>query len=278
MASEAIHDQRLLKEEAYVDDSRLDVRYRTHQLYTVDRVDFGKWTLERLPWRGSERVLDVGCGPGDLLREMASQHGGWGRLLGMDLSPGMAIKAASLATGLPVSFAVGDAQAIPFPAESFDVVMARHMLYHVPKIDRAVAEASRVLRPGGHLLAVTNSAHTMQQYWDLRREAAARFPDAVLPQKAPERFSLENAPAYLSRHFAHLETHTLAGILRFPRSQPLVDYFASTRSLTMHPGHTDAQWEAVLEFVRGMIEPEITHNGYFDVQKLTGAVVGVKRD
>ncbi len=277
MVASVIHDQRLLREEAYADDSRLDVRYRTHQLYTVDPVDFGRWTLERLPWRGSEWVLDVGCGPGDLLRRMASQHKGWGKLLGLDPSPGMVAKASSMGTGLPVWFAVGDAQALPVLAGSFDVVMARHMLYHVPDIDQAVAEAARVLRPGGRLLAVTNSANTMPEYWALRREAAAEFPDAVLPQNTAARFSLENAPDYLSPHFAQIETHTLPGILRFPRAQPLVDYFASSRSLTMRPGHTAAQWKAVLEFFRGRIESVIALNACFDVNKVTGAVMGVKR-
>jgi SAM-dependent methyltransferase len=277
VAASVIHDQRLLREEAYADDSRLDVRYRTHQLYTVDPVDFGKWTLERLPWSGGEWVLDVGCGPGDLLRRMASQHRGWGKLLGMDLSPGMVARASSLASGLPVWFAEGDAQAIPFPAKTFDVVMARHMLYHVPDIGHAVVEAARVLRPGGRLLAVTNSAHTMPEYWALRREAAAQFPDAVLPQSIPERFSLENAPDYLSPHFAQIETHTLPGTLRFPSAQPLIDYFASSRGLTMRPGHTVTQWEAVLDFVRGRIESVIAREGCFDVNKVTGATVGIRR-
>jgi len=45
--------------DGYADDTQLNVRYRTHALYTVDPVDFGQWTLERLAWRGDERVLDV---------------------------------------------------------------------------------------------------------------------------------------------------------------------------------------------------------------------------
>jgi SAM-dependent methyltransferase len=276
MSDQTMYDQKLLREEAYVDDSHLDVRYRTHQLYTVDPVDFGRWTLERLPWRGGKRVLDVGCGPGDLLCEMARQHQGWQVLVGLDASPGMIAKAAWSARGLPAYFFVGDAQALSFPDGSFDVVMARHMLYHVPDIDRAVAEAARVLRPGGHFLAVTNSANTMPEYWELRQRAKACFPNAVLPQKCPDRFSVENAGLFLSPHFENLETHTLTGTLRFPTAQPLVDYFASSRALTMQPGHTDADWQAVLDFVHSEVETVIAREGRFDVTKVAGAVVGVK--
>lgn len=278
MTSGAIHDQKLLREEAYVDDSCLDVRSRTHQLFTVDPVDFGEWTLGWLDWQGGECVLDVGCGPGELLCSMASRRRGWGRLVGIDLSPGMVSKGTLLARGLQVRFAVSDAQCIPFASGSFDVVMARHMLYHVPDIDRAVAEAARVLRPGGRFLAVTNSSQTMPQYWALRCKVAERFPISVLPQERPERFSLENGGSYLSRHFVRLESHTLPGTLRFHSAQPLVDYFASSRALTMRPGHTEAQWQAVIEFVRSEIETVIAQRRWFDVSKLTGALVGLKRD
>jgi ubiquinone/menaquinone biosynthesis C-methylase UbiE len=169
-------DPKILKEQEYADDSQLDIRYRTHQLHTIDPVNFGQWTLERLPWRSDERVLDVGCGPGGLLCKMARRHTGWAGLVGFNFSEGMIAKARQEADGLPASFFVADAQAIPHPAASFDVVMARHMLYHVPDIDRAVAEATRVLKPGGFFLATTNSAHTMYQSAAIRSRATDQFP------------------------------------------------------------------------------------------------------
>ena len=271
-------DPAILREQAYADDARLDVRRRTHELYTLDPVDFARWTLERLPWRGDERVLDVGCGPGDLLCEMARQHSEWRRLAGFDLSAGMAAQAARQAGGLQVYFCVGDAQAMPFPDRSFDVVMTRHMLYHVPDIDRAVSEAARVLRPGGSVLAITNSAHTMPEYMTLRRRAADRFPGLADPEMITSAFALENGPAFLEPYFEQVAVHTLLGTLRFPTAQPFVDYFASTRALTMPPGHTDAEWQAVLDFVRAETDQVVARQGHFDVTKTTGAIVGVKGD
>jgi SAM-dependent methyltransferase len=268
-------DPTILRQQAYADDSQLDIRYRTHQLYTVDPVDFGRWTLERLPWRGDERVLDAGCGPGDLLRQMA-RRGGWSALVGFDFSAGMAAQAASAAVGLPVHFFVADAQSVPFPDSSFDVVMARHMLYHVPDIDRALAEAARVLRPGGHFLATTNSANSMAEYQAMRDRAAARFPALASPQRPTAPFSLEEGPAFLEPHFDRVETHALPGTLRFPTARPFVDYFASARALVMRPGHSDAEWQEVLAFVQAGTETVIARQGHFDVTKLTGAIVGRK--
>ncbi len=269
-------DPAVLRGQAYADSSHLDIRRRTHQLYTVDPVDLGQWTLEQIPWRGDERVLDVGCGPGDLLRGMASHRDGWGLLAGFDFSSGMAIQAAAAARGLPVCVFVGDAQAISCADACFDVVMARHMLYHVPAMDRAVAEAARVLCPGGTFVVTTNGAHSMQEYQALRHRAAARFSSMICPEMGTERFCLENGPEFLRPYFDRVMCATLTGTLRFPAAQPLVDYFASSRSLTMHPGHSEADWQAVLEFVRAEVQAVIDEHGCFDVTKVTGAIVGHK--
>jgi SAM-dependent methyltransferase len=176
-----------------------------------------------------------------------------------------------------VRFFVGDAQGLPFPEATFEVVLARHMLYHVPDIGQAVAEAARVLGPGGRLLTVTNSAHTMAEYVALRREVAAHLPGVVEPELASGRFSLENAPAWLEPHFQEIQTHVLQGTLRFPSAQPFVDYFASARAMSMLPGHSEAEWQAVLEYVYAKVEAVIARQGYFDVSKVTAAVVGVKK-
>ncbi|MGD2207723.1 MAG: methyltransferase domain-containing protein [Anaerolineae bacterium] len=269
-------DPDVLRQEAYADDTHLDVRRCTHQLYTVDPVDFDRWTLERLPWRGNERVLDVGCGPGDLLCEMAREHEGWDSLVGCDLSAGMIAEARAASAGLAVQWFAADAQALPFPDASFDVVMACHMLYHVPDIDRAIVETARVLRPGGRFLATTNGAHTMAEYRALLERAATRFPAMVQSAKLTDRFSLENAPGLLAPHIDQVQVHTLPGTLRFPSAQPLMDYFVSARALSMHPDHTDAEWQAVVDFVRAETEAVIACQGHFDVTKITGAVTGVK--
>jgi SAM-dependent methyltransferase len=278
MTNEGVYyDQKVLREEAYIDDSRLDVRYRTHQLYSVDPLDFDRWTLGRLPWRGDERVLDVGCGPGGLLCKMARQGTGWRALIGFDLSPGMIAKAVASSECLAVSWFVGDAQTLPFPDASFDVVMARHMLYHVRDVERAVSEAARVLQPGGHFLATTNSANTMPEYRHLQERAAARFPALLRRAASEKRFPLEGAPGLLQPYFDQMVVHTLPGTLRFPAVQPFVDYFASARALMMRPGHTEAEWQAVLDFVRAETEAIVAGEGHFDVTKLTGAISGVKR-
>jgi 2-polyprenyl-6-hydroxyphenyl methylase / 3-demethylubiquinone-9 3-methyltransferase len=122
--------------------------------------------LSILKARGLElaslRVLDVGCGGGILSEEFARA--------GCSVS-GIDQSAASIATAqgharqekLEIDYRVGAAEALPFPSASFDVVVCCDMLEHVADVDKVVAEAARVLRPGGLYLFDTIN-RTPQSY------------------------------------------------------------------------------------------------------------------
>ncbi|HEX6404518.1 MAG TPA: methyltransferase domain-containing protein [Pseudonocardiaceae bacterium] len=100
-------------------------------------------------------VLDVGCGTGDDARELAVLVGPSGRTIGVDASTTMVQEARRRATGsvVPVAFAIGDAQALPFAAASFDACRAERVLQHLRHPALAVTEMARVTRPGGRVVA-----------------------------------------------------------------------------------------------------------------------------
>lgn len=89
-----------------------------------------------------KEVLEVGCGTGMILREIAPVAE---RAVGIDISPGMLEQAK--ARGLDVL--EGSATDLPFEDDSFDVVYSFKVLAHVEEIERALSEVGRVLRPGG---------------------------------------------------------------------------------------------------------------------------------
>jgi ubiquinone/menaquinone biosynthesis C-methylase UbiE len=134
--------------------------------------------LAGLPEAGT--VLDVGTGPGRLLVRLASRRPD-ARFVGIDPSADMSSRAARHAHDAGISdrvaTVVAAAEALPFPDQSFDVVVSTLSAHHWADQASAVAEQVRVLRPGGRLLVV-----------DLRRSASvadllsSHFADAQITQ------------------------------------------------------------------------------------------------
>jgi SAM-dependent methyltransferase len=140
-----------------------------------------------------ERVLEVGGGPG----ELAARIGELGcEVVMLDISPRM----VELARARGVDAEVGDAQSLSYPDATFDCVVAAWMLFHLPDIDAEVAELARVLKPGGRLVAATNSIDHMKEL----REIAG-------PASWARVFTRENGAEIIRRHFERVDRRDADG-------------------------------------------------------------------
>lgn len=102
-----------------------------------------------------DRVLDVGCGPGHLARQLAGIVGPGGHVLGVDASAPMVAYATSHRhRPATCEFRVAFGQELPEPNASIDVITCTFAMHHIPRDSRAatLAHMYRVLRPGGRLL------------------------------------------------------------------------------------------------------------------------------
>src|SRR5215210_7756399 len=145
------------------------------------------------------RVLEVGCGMGHFSERVA--QGSSAEVVATDLSSRM----VELARARGLEALVADAEALPFGDGEFDCAVANAMLYHVERLERALAELARVLAPEGRLVATTVGAAHMAELWQL-----VGF---VLPERP---FSRENGEEHLRGHFAHVERHDVDAVLAFP--------------------------------------------------------------
>jgi SAM-dependent methyltransferase len=161
-------------------------------------------------------VLEVGCGPGELAVEIVSRTGA--RVRALDLSPRM----VELALGRGVDARVGDVQELPFDDGAFDCAVAAWMLYHVPDVDRALSELARVLRPGGRLVAVTNSHRHLAELYELLGKARVPYP-----------FGAEEGEEHLRRHFARVERRDAWGWIAFPDRDAAQSYVDASVTLLM---------------------------------------------
>ena len=132
-----------------------------------------------VPWDGTQIVADVGCGNGLDLRQIVPQ-GRSRHAIGFDLSAGMLRSLEDLRQSGGLSLVQADAQRLPLPDQSVDVAMAMHMLYHVPDIPAAIRELRRITRPGGTVLASTNSSGFLTEIHGLLDALAVEYdPRAV---------------------------------------------------------------------------------------------------
>lgn len=109
--------------------------------------------LDALGLDEAESVLDVGCGTGVAARAIAARADFSGRVTGIDLSPRLVAVGKRLAeeerVGDRVDLRAGDTRDLDFPDESFDAVVAHTLVSHVAEPRTVLAEAARVLKPGG---------------------------------------------------------------------------------------------------------------------------------
>jgi SAM-dependent methyltransferase len=165
-------DRDYLRERQYKDPGNLNARIALHAKYSRSDVPWFDWLVGQVEWPEGGEVLEVGCGTG-LLWASAAPLLPHLRLTLTDLSEGMVAAASGEVAELPGIDLAGartcDAQDLPFGDGTFDVVVADHMLYHVPDPRRAAAEFARVLRPGGILLAATNGPRHLDAVADVSR-------------------------------------------------------------------------------------------------------------
>lgn len=266
-------NQEILTQRAYATDEHLSVRYRTHDMYSQPKIDFQKWVIEMLNWRGDEYVLDVGAGPGSYFR-LVREHAPDGYLFAGDLSFGMAQQACHNSPDEQVCVLNLDAQYLPFPDHFFDVVLANHMLYHVPNIKCTLDEIHRVLRPDGCLVAATNGERTMPELDTLTRRAYTLlgFPRHE-STPAHVGFSLESGTRLLAQHFRAVARYDLPSTFHFPEVEPVMAYLDSARALRepqLPPGVT---WEAFQDKMENQISRLINHFGELQISKVTGVLI-----
>lgn len=260
----------------HVTSQSLRVRQEIYERYSVPRVDFPLWVLERIEWRGDERVLDVGCGPGTYYTTLRQK---WPdvRYYGLDFADEMLKQHPA-----PTRLSMASAEALPYESGTFDVVMANHMLFLLDDPARAIQEFRRVLKPNGIVLTSTNSLQTMPEIQALMRRALVLLgvsgKGQIQPPLMPHHtFALENGTRLLAQQFYAVVRYDLPTQLVFPALEPIMAYLESTRELREPFLPPEVAWDDLMMVMREQIVALLNHFGELVISKISGVLIASER-
>jgi len=263
-----------LKKEQYRNSRNLAARATLHRRFSTAVIPWHKWVFQQLNLQPGSRILECGCGPGWLWRNNLGALPPDCRVTLTDLSGGMVAEAQAALAGCGRNFHFGaaDIQELPFASNSFDRVIANHMLYHVPDGGRALAEVRRVLRSGGRFYAATVGSGHMRE---LRQIAQKLFPGAagdwlqMWSLDSGRSFQLENGAEQLAAVFSHVTLLLYEDSLEVTTVAPLITYLRSSSSMPDNAalaGEKEAQ-------LRRELQERIDRDGAIHITKETGLFV-----
>lgn len=206
-------DDPALVADEYADEARLQKRANAYTGVHTG-IDARVPAVAAVVAAAPARILEVGCGWGELAEWLARETGA--QMVAVDLSPRM----VELASARGVDARVADVQQLPFADGEFDCAVAAWMLYHVPDLEGGIAELARVLRRGGTLVAVTNSRYHLLELRDLVGSGPSTLS-----------FNRENGEELLGRHFARVRREDIDGRLEFANRGDVEEYVRASISM-----------------------------------------------
>ena len=172
---------------------KLSTRISIHDKYSVNRQGFGNWISDHYDIREGMKILELGCGTGEMWKGKEELIGKCSELVLSDFSEGMIEKTReTLGDDPKITYKVIDIQDIPYEDNEFDIVIANMMLYHVPDLQRGLSEVKRVLKQGGAFYCATFGEYGILEYiYELLK-------DHVTPGQANRSFTLQNGEEKLN--------------------------------------------------------------------------------
>lgn len=219
-----------LRKDQYLNGKHLNARILLHKLCSTASQSWEDFIFSHLPQGENLRILEFGCGPAAQWRSLQNQVSASWQITLSDFSIGMLREAQSAIradtqkpqNGPHFDFVCQDASYPAFARDSFDFIIANHMLYHLPRPEDAIARMATLLHPQGQLMAATNGPHHMLELDELLHE----FDPAYVAQSArmSSLFDLSNGAPRIARHFSHLQTRIYPCDLRVRDAELLTNY------------------------------------------------------
>lgn len=218
--------------EQYKDDKNLVTRIKLHVEYSTNKQGFFPWLFEKYEFLYGYRILELGCGNGEQWNNRIQQLPEDCLLVLSDISDGLVKNVWERYSKYNNFLAQKvDISNIQFPDNSFDVVIANHMLYHVPDIPKAISEVKRVLKNDGKFYTSTNGKGGLREYLHNAFRAVNPSSTAFTQNYS---FNLQNGAEILREHFKDVKRFDYEDSLRITDTNDLIEWLKSTISIATY--------------------------------------------
>ncbi len=256
------NNSQYLSSRQYQDSDNLSSRIQVHQKFSTGQQSWYDFVFELAAIKPDTKVLELGCGSASLWRSVLNRLNENTRITLSDLSPGMIQDAAiDLVRDKRFHFVCMDSMNVTFPSSTFDLIIANHMLYHVPAVAQVLDHVSKLLCPGGRFMAATNGPEHMIDL-DILLEKFSHKLDKS--QGISSGFNLLNGESQLRDFFSTIELHLYSSDLWVTNAQLLTNYSFSTPFVKEKLGD-EGKPEMTAFFQR-----RIDHYGGILIRKQTG--------
>ena len=259
-----------LLSEQYSDSKKFMARIELHRRFRTNPHLWTHWIFDQFKFPRNANVLELGSGNALLWKSNLKRIPEDVHILLTDFSDGMINDGRKVLgdDSKKFEFKVMDAQEITYPNDSYDIVIANLMLYHVPDREKAISEISKVLKPEGVLYATTYSSNNMKEFTDLLNNYDENLYNPIEPFACA--FGLENGEEQLSKSFEEVEMINHIDSLEITETEPIVDYVLSFGSIK---GNIDGD---NLEGFKDYLDDVLDRDGVIKITKDTGIFIAKK--
>lgn len=213
----------------YQNASNISSRIQLHEKFSVNKQGWFPWLYEQCHIEAGEKILEIGCGDGTLWTANRDKLPSSLSVTLTDISDGMLRDARRNIIGnredARFHFDVADAAALSFDDNSFDLIIANHVLFYCDDITKVCKELKRVLKPHGRLIASTYGEAHMAEISQLVTAFDAHI--VLSADKLYHRFGKENGASLLAADFPHIQWCQYEDTLFVTKAEPLISYILS---------------------------------------------------
>lgn len=205
----------------------LNTRISVHEKYSTNKTGFGNWLFSHYDFSSGNKILELGCGTGDLWKSKLHLLDKSTRLTLTDLSENMVHATKNtLGDQNNISYAVVNIEEIPYNNNCFDQVIANMMLYHVPDLNRGLSEVNRVLKKDGYFYCATYGENGIIPF------IADLLKDYGITDTTNKNFTLQNGNRILKKYFSEIRWLDYEDSLAVTDINDILDYICSLSDMT----------------------------------------------